>query len=394
MPQALFIEDTRGKAFRTLKRLLIVSFSDLAVDPRVNRQVRLLRDRYRVTAAGYADPGVAGVEFVRIPRVASSAVEKLRAAAMLKSGQYERYYWSSPPVAAAKQLLAARRFDLVLANEVHTLPLALTLVPDCVVLDAHEYSPRELEDDWKWRFFFQRYVAYLCNQYIPRTAAMTTVCEGIADEYATQFGERPAVVHNAAWLANLVPAPPEGGRLRLVHHGGAIPQRRIELMIEMMAYLEPRFSMDFYLMPTDPRYLGRLQRMAAGDSRIRFLPPVPMLEIPRMINGYDIGVFLLAPGNFNYRHALPNKLFEFIQGRVAVAIGPSPEMARLVRQFDCGVVADDFSPRALAARLGAMTSERLDYYKRRSHAAAAEVCYENCSQTLISVLASVTEPRH
>jgi hypothetical protein len=392
MPQALF-EATRGKAFRTLKRLLIVSFSDLAVDPRVNRQVRLLRDRYHVTAAGYADPGVAGVEFVRIPWVAPSPVEKLCAAAKLKSGQYERFYWSWPPVAAAKQFLSARRFDLVLANEVHTVPLALTLVPDRVVLDSHEYSPRELEDDWKWRFFFQRYVTYLCHQYIPRTAAMITVCEGIADEYATQFGKRPAVVHNTAWLAKLVPAPLEGGRVRLVHHGGAIPQRRIELMIEMMAYLEPRFSMDFYLIPTNPRYLSRLQRLAAGDSRIRFLPPVPMLEIPRTINGYDIGVFLLEPGNFNYRHALPNKLFEFIQGRIAIAIGPSPEMARLVRQYDCGVVADDFSPRALAERLSAITAERVDYYKRRSHAAAAKLCYENSSQTLISVLASVTEPR-
>jgi glycosyltransferase involved in cell wall biosynthesis len=165
-------------------------------------------------------------------------------------------------------------------------------------------------------------------------------------------------------------------------------------MIEMLAYLEPRFSMDFYLMPTDPGYLSRLQRMAADDGRIRFLSPVPMLEIPRMINGYDVGVFLLEPGNFNYLHALPNKLFEFIQGRVAVAIGPSPEMARLVRQYDCGVVADGFSPKALAERLNAVTSERLDYYKRQSHAAAAELCYENSSQTLISVLASVTEPRH
>jgi len=40
-------------------------------------------------------------------------------------------------------------------------------------------------------------------------------------------------------------------------------------------------------------------------------------------------------------HALSDKLFEFIQACLADAIGPSPEMARIIHEDSCGIVADD-----------------------------------------------------
>ncbi|HZP55928.1 MAG TPA: glycosyltransferase [Dehalococcoidia bacterium] len=370
--------------------LLVLSFSDLARDPRVHRQIRLLRDGYRVTAAGYADPCVPDVEFIPIPPVRRTALGKIAAAAMLKCRLFERFYWSSAAVVGALRRLEGRSFDLVLANDVNTLPLALSLRPRRgVVFDAHEYAPRELEESWRWRFLFQAYIRYLCRRYIGRAAAMTTVCEGIADEYARNYGMGPAVVHNAPYLQPLSPLGALEGRIRLVHHGAAIRSRNIERMIEMMRELDERFSLDFYLVPTDPDYLERLRRAARNDPRIRFLPAVPMQELPRILNTYDVGVYILEPNNFNNQHALPNKLFEFIQGRVAVAIGPSPEMARIVRRYDCGVVAGDFSPSALAEELRRLTPERIDHYKRRSDAAARELCYENASQTLLGVLSAV-----
>ena len=58
-----------------------------------------------------------------------------------------------------------------------------------------------------------------------------------------------------------------------------------------------------------------------------------MHEIVDTIAEYDIGLFILSPINFNYYHALPNKLFEFIQARLAIAVSPSPEMARIVHRL-------------------------------------------------------------
>ncbi len=157
-------------------------------------------------------------------------------------------------------------------------------------------------------------------------------------------------------------------------------------MIEMMRFLDDRYHLDFMLMAAKQDYLDHLKELAAGDSRIRFVEPVAMQEISKVCNSYDIGVFLLPPVNFNYTHALPNKFFEFVQGRLAIAIGPSPEMARLVRQYDCGVVAEDFSPQTMARAIAEMSKEQIAHYKQQAGVAAAELCAENNEKLMLDLV--------
>jgi hypothetical protein len=48
-----------------------------------------------------------------------------------------------------------------LSNEIDTLRLALKLAKGAkVIFDAHEYTPREIEDSLFWRIFFQKYKTY------------------------------------------------------------------------------------------------------------------------------------------------------------------------------------------------------------------------------------------
>ena len=373
-----------------MKRLLIVSFSDLAADPRVHRQIELLAGRHDVTAAGFGPPLKSSVRFVPTPHVGHTPAGRLLAVTMLKTGAFERYYWFSPTIRHAFEMLSSTAFDLVLANDLPTLPLACRLNPRCgVIFDAHEYSPRELEDRFYWRFLYQRYYDYLCRRYLPASAGMLTVCQSIADEYRNNYGVSPDVLFSAPPYQCLEPGALAPGTIRMVHHGGAIPSRKIELMIDTMKHLDGRFRLDLMLVPGDAGYIRRLEVLVAGDSRVRILAPVPMQELPRHLNRYDIGLFLLPPTNFNYRYALPNKFFEFIQARLAVAIGPSPEMARLVRQYDCGIVSDDFSPRTLARKLAVLDRERIDYFKQRSHLAARELCFEKNSGVLLDMIESL-----
>ena len=91
------------------------------------------------------------------------------------------------------------------------------------------------------------------------------------------------------------------------------------------------------------------------------------------INHYDIGVFLIPPINFNYANTLPNKLFDFIQARLGIAIGPTPEMASIVKSYGNGVVSDDFSPQSLGRKLNALTREDIIRFKKQSSLAAKEL---------------------
>ncbi len=376
-----------------MKTVLVISFSDLARDPRVNRQIRFLADQYRVVAAGFTDPGIPGVNFIAIDgKQHRSRLGQVFSLVSLLAHRYEYYYWSNKLVQQACRRLPGIAADLVIANDLSALPLALRLAGrhTKVLFDAHEYAPRELEDQWQFRVFFQQYRAAMCQRYIPRVAGMLTVSGGIADAYTADTGVRPTVVTNAPDYLDLRPSNGTPPQIRMVHHGAADPSRQIEGMIELMRHLDDRFELHLMLVP-DPggTYYGHLRRQAGHDARIKFLDPVPMREIPAFINRFDIGLYILRPINFNNLHALPNKLFEFVQGRLALAIGPSPEMARIVKEHQCGVVAADFSPVTMATALSGLDVTAINTYKNNSHRAARVLSAETNRSIVRRVVADL-----
>jgi hypothetical protein len=368
-----------------MRRILIISFSELKSDPRVYRQIQLLRQHFHVTAAGFGNCPAEDIDWIQIQPSLRTPWDQLKNIVLLGLRQFEKSYWNRPLHRIALELLGELKFDLILANDIDALPMAVRLaVGKPVLLDAHEYAPREYEDNSLWRLLVQPYKKYLCREYLGRAQGMLTVCAGLAKEYRRVYGVRPMVVLNAPPYQKLEPTPVDITVVRMIHHGAAISSRHLEVMIEMMQFLEPRFRLDFMLVPSDPAYLKQLRSLAAIDSRIRFVDPVPMLDIPRFTNAYDIGIFLLPPVNFNYAHALPNKFFEFVQARLAVAIGPSPEMARLVEQYAFGVVADDFTPRCMAERLNRLTAQEIAGLKMASDIAARDLCFDRSSEVLLS----------
>lgn len=367
--------------------VLVLSLTNLATDPRVLRQLRLLQGECTVTAAGLGDPLLPGVEFLALPLRAKSWADRFATVARLKLRRFQEHYWhaaASSSVRTALTALRGRSFDVIIANDADTWPLAVALRGRARLLfDAHEYAPREFEDRLYWRILHQPYRTWLCREFLPRADAVTTVCDGIADEYARVFRlARPVVVVNAPPHHPGTPRPTAPDRIRLVHHGLGSPSRRLEVMIDLLRHLDDRFTLDLMLLEPDPAYAAALRRRAATDGRIVFRPPVPTTEIIPATTGYDIGLFLLPPTNFNYRCALPNKFFEFVQARLAVAIGPSPEMARLVHQHELGVVAADFTPATLAAALRPVTAAQVDAWKHGAHRAADVLCWERESAKL------------
>lgn len=393
----------------TRPMVLIIAFSDMGRDPRVSRQLLALVDDYRVVAAGLGEPGIPGVEFIHIDwpdgggtasRIRNVPRRLMREArlnfgpilpARMRASAYERVYWSSTLIADSLARLSHLRPEAVIANDIDTLPLALRLASGApVIFDAHEYAPREYDNSLAFRMRLGPYRRYLGARYIPAVAAMTTVCQGVADSYEADSGVTPLIITNAPPYEPLEPyLPAADAPVRMIHHGMGAPVRRIENMLRVMDFLDDRFHLDFMLVPSPASYVRKLERMTAGDRRIRFLPLVPMRDIARATNAYDIGLFLLEPSNFNYLHALPNKFFEFVQARLAVAIGPSPEMAALVRKHDLGVVSPDFSPESLARRLRVVTRTEITGWKWNAHAVARELSAERNTVILRDVVQRV-----
>ena len=360
-------------------RILDISFSPITRDARVMRQVSVLAGLGDVTTVGYGPHPPAATRHLEIEPRLNSLPRTPGGVLRLAARRLKSVEAAAPALVRALELIGDDRFDLVVSNDARALPVAHRVARGAPVwADMHEWAAEEFSHDPVWRTFVAPLMDHACRAYLPASAAVTTVCDALADRYRERYGVRAAVVRNAAPWADLEPAPLDGDRVRLVHSGGAQKGRYIELLIGATKALGERFTLDLYLVPGGDggRHLKVLRELAGGSERIRFHDPVPPADLPRTLNAFDVGVFCMPPINVNARYALPNKFFDFVQARLAVAVGPADEMARLVHRHGLGVVSDDFSETSFAEALSTLTPERLAACKKASDAAARELSSE------------------
>lgn len=350
--------------------MLILSYSPIAHDARVLKQVARFTRDYDVTTCGYGPEPEGVAEHVRIPD--EQRYNDLNGT-LLTLKRYHAAYWRLSAVKWTLETLKGRKFDIAIANDVEAVPVANKLKPlHGVLADLHEYSPRLHDDHEAWLRRIAPWFDWVVRRYVTKAWSWSTVSRGIVAEYEKNFGFHAELVTNAAPYFDAAPTPVERP-IRLVHSGACLRNRQLHLMAEAVATAENDVTLDFYLTPNHPDYLEKLKEFAATTDRVRVLDPVPYAELISTLHSYDVGVFILPPITFNYRYALPNKLFDFIQARLGVVIGPSPEMDFYVDRYGIGEVADDFSAEAMREAIERLTVESVTTFKANSHAHAEEL---------------------
>jgi len=380
-----------------MKKVLILAFSNLNHDARVLRQIEFLKEKYILSVACFDSPQINSVEIFKIKAVKPSFIDKALSSVLLLTHFYTTAYKILYDNITLRELLKDRSYDLIIGNDIESLPLAFALKKEAKILfDAHEYAPRHFEDKLIWRIFFQNFNKYLCAKYLHLADAMTTVGKGLAEEYRKHYDVNPIIITNANYYYDSIePEVLNEPQIKLIHHGGANPSRQLELMIEMMNHLDDRFELDLMLITPSiankktKAYLNYLKNLITDKPGIKILTPKKPSEIVDTIHRYDIGVFLIPPINFNYKNTLPNKLFDFVQARLAIAIGPTPEMASIVNQYGLGVVSEDFTPLSLAHKLKALTNEQIFNFKKQSHKAAKELSADQNKKILNDLIESI-----
>jgi hypothetical protein len=352
--------------------VLIISFTDLRNEPRVRRQLKALVGDYPVTAIGLTNPEIEGVDFVEISYSVSGTLKRLKKAVWLKLRLYQKHYWSVFSFGQAIEKLKHRNFSLIIAHDIETMPFAVKVAKGAkIILDAHEYAPRQFENSWSWKFFRRGYIQHLCFKNIPRADRMITVSEGIAREYRNVFGIEPTVITNMSEYQELRPSPVNEKDLKIVYHGFIGLSRTLSEVAEMMRLVDRRYSL-YLMLKVDNRnkFFIRLHKLIRNMANIHLVPPVAMEDIAEETNKYDIGLISYAPINFNMRYMLPNKFFDYLQARLMVLCGPHIEMSKFLDEFKFGKKAEGFSARDLATALDSLTGEEIVRMKENSDKAA------------------------
>jgi len=366
-------------------RILCISLSPLQRDARVLRQVGALAELGDVTTLGYGPAPEATADHIEVPAGLASLPQTVLGVATLAARQWRRAELAAPAVRFALDALRSRRFDLVVSNDARVLALAHAVAHGAPVwADLHEWAPEERTHVLSWRLLVAPLMRHLCARYLPLCAATSTVCEPIAELYDRDFAVHPVVVRNANPWQPLEPSPVVEGRVRLVHSGGAVGGRNLETMIDAVTALDDHVTLDLYLVPANDggAYQRSLEARAAGSSSITFHSPVAPAELPETLNAYDAGIFVIPPTHTNARLTLPNKFFDFVQARLAVVVGPTIEMQRLVERHHLGVVATGFSTEETIAAISQLDAESIRRFKQASHEAARELSFETDAEVI------------
>lgn len=359
----------------------------------LERRIALIRARRAAQseAAAAADRVLAALALLlRLIRP-----DRIRRAACLLGVRFRpelapRLYWSF--ATELRELYAcARRVeaDVWLANDWNTLPLAARLAREKSGLysyDTHEFAREEYSERRGWRFWHRPMVCALENSFIGGAAVVSAVSGGIADQLDQiyRLGRKSLVIRNTPGFERQAFSP-TGAIVRVLYHGIVTPGRGLEAAIDSVA----SWPADFELTIRGPGaadYLDALRRRIAESGmagRVHLAPPVPMTALVRAASAFDIGFFALPGVSRHNRFALPNKLFEYVMAGLAVCVTDLPEMARLVRRYDLGVLIPSVAAAAIAAAIGRLDRERIDHHKRKALAAARELCWERESQRLV-----------
>ncbi|MGC5628501.1 glycosyltransferase family 1 protein [Georgenia sp. Z1344] len=353
--------------------VLVISYSILTSDARLLRQIRLLARDHDVTSVGYGPAPDGVVEHVQIP---DELVAWHKDRLLLMQRRFAAVYRDNAVNAYLREVLPVGQFDVVVANDADTVPLALGLHPrGGVHADLHEYAPRQHEASPRWRLFVAPYYRWLVRTFLPLCDSVTTVGAGLAREYEREYGVRAGVVVNAAPFRDASPTP-VGEPVRLVHSGGATRVRALEVMVRAVEASTSGATLDLYLMPSDPTYLAEIAALADASEKVTLHDAVPADELVETLAGYDVGLFLVPPVTFNLEWTLPNKFFDFVQARLGIVVGPNPEMAGLVREHRLGAVTAGYEETDLVALLDRLDPAEVARWKAGSDAAARELSAE------------------
>lgn len=357
-----------------MKRAILSVTNDLYTDARVDKMALFLtRNGYDVTLVGrrYADS----------PELASRAYHTHRMRLLFRKNWI---FYAEYNLRLFFYLLF-KKCDVLIANDLDTL-LPNTLVSRLrrkrLVYDSHEYfcgelsvlsNPKALKV-WK---AIERYC-------FPKLKTVITVSQSIVDQYKQEYGIRAHLVRNI---------PPAGTPpLTCTKADLGMPADKFNLIIQGNGLNEGRGCEESILamqqlpdahlfiigggtvIPKLHQMVGELQ---LGD-RVTFVSRQTQEKLFQYTALADAGISMDHDVGPNAQFSLPNKIFEYIKAGIPQIVSNLPERARIVHQYQIGIVADAITPEAIAEAVHTLQNnpQLHQQYKDNCLKAAQELTWE------------------
>lgn len=395
-------ESKRGVPHKVLKVSMMVC-NPFLNDARVRKEAEtLVMAGYQVTVHALALPNVTpSFEIldsgVRIKRhgVSSSKMSHLSG-----GGRAERSRWEVFALVALRcramismaWSIFCERPDVVHAHDVNMLPsawLAARIAQAPLIYDAHEIST-----DREGYRSFRGAVGWIEKKLTPRAAGTITTTDARAKFFSRAYGiPRPLVLQNRPRLMK----SSGSNRIReelgltqpwliVLYQGGLQPGRGLPRLVKAASSVPSTYFV-FIGGGRQERELHELTEQLGLADRIHFIPTVALNELPSYTASADIGVQPIENTCLNHFTTDSNKLFEYVIAGLPVVASDMPEIRKVVKQHELGLLVEPGNTEALAEAIQALVrdSEKREFFARNSRKATKVLNWEDQENLLIEL---------
>ena len=292
--------------------------------------------------------------------------------------------------------LLFKKADILLSNDLDTLTASfyasrIKKIP--LVYDSHEYFTEVPELISRPKV--QKIWESLEKRMVPKIKYAYTVCKSVAEVYYGKYNTPFKVVRNVP-LKTTFPSVKKPGKQNsekiILYQGAVNIGRGLEQAIHAMKFIEGARL----IIAGDGDIKPRLEKLVANENlshKIKFTGRLPLEELAKLTPTADLGLSIEEDFGLNYRFALPNKFFDYIQANVPVLVTHLPEMAAIVSQYHIGEICDSLEPEKLASsiREALFDEQKRETWKENLKTAANELNWEKEEKIIIELFSEVAK---
>lgn len=276
---------------------------------------------------------------------------------------------------------------LLWSNDLDTLPanyLISKIKGVKLIYDSHEYFTEvpELVNRPKVQKIWQTIERWI----FPKLKNLVTVSPQIAAEYSAKYKVNVKVIRNLPIktkehyeVKNIKIA----GKKTILYQGWVNVNRGIEPLISAMKQIE---NAHLYIIGDGDVFDKIVQQILdlKLQDKVTLLGKIPFELLPHYTYQADLGVSLEENVGLNYKYALPNKLFDYINAAVPVLTSDLPEMKKIVSTYNVGETIEVITPEKIAEKINVLFNNEtlLKQYVTNCLKAKEELCWENEQQKL------------
>ena len=279
--------------------------------------------------------------------------------------------------------------DILLSNDLDTLLpnfLISKLFRKKLVYDSHELFTEvpELIN----RPFVREFWLNIEKFIVPKLDNCITVSNSIAKYYNTKYNTNFKVIRNLfnkSTIQKTGEFPFDTNNHKIILYQGALNKGRgLELMIDTVQYLNNAIFVIIGSGDLEQKLKEKVTNLNVFD-KVKFINRIYPEKLKTITPLADLGISLEEDLGLNYKYALPNKLFDYINAEIPVLVSNLPEMEQIIKTYDVGEIVTSRRPKKLAGQIEILLKKEKSYFQKNLEIAKNELIWENEEFKLIEI---------